>query len=333
MKICLAILLIFLLVLPAVYISTSSIQIFSLDTHELQNEPFFGSATAPLPFNSHDEFQVFSTDSVMSKRPQDWDMSPIVVEEYKLLFFTTPKVACTLFKQLFRRMKGMKDWKSQDIKKNLPHNPKANGLVYLNKFNTSFAREIFLDPSWTKAIFIREPKKRFLSAYLDKAVSNNALFIRDKCCARSLVERKNCRKKETCRQCVHNGSQDLKGFLNLIHKCKDPHWDLQSNRMEPKYWRFINFIGKMENITHDAERLLRQVGAWDKYGRSGWGPDSNTGMVDRGSASHINHATNSESKTKFYYTPEVERQVEQFYWDDLNNPLFRFKWENFSALS
>ena len=284
-----------------------------------------------LPFNQFDKndnlFQVLPTDSVMNKDPKQWDMSPIVVEELQLLFFTVPKVACTTFKQLFRRIKGAKKWQSQNFKRMLPHNPQFNGLIYLSHFNTSFARKIFLDPAWTKAIFLREPKKRFLSAYLDKAVANNGDFIRDKCCA-TLGTRGRCQFNETCRQCVHNGIKHLEGFLNLIQTCKDAHWESQYNRMEPKYWRYINFIGKMENMAKDGEKLLKRVGAWEKYGRSGWGKFSNASMLDRPTGQ--NHISNSESKAHWHYTPELERQVEQYYFQDFINPLFQFEFKNIS---
>ena len=42
-----------------------------------------------------------------------FDSAPIVDEEHKLLFFSTPKVACTTFKFLLRRMAGVKDWDAQ----------------------------------------------------------------------------------------------------------------------------------------------------------------------------------------------------------------------------
>ena len=42
-------------------------------------------------------------DAIMSRA--EWG-NPIVLEEYRLIFFTIPKVACSEWKQLFRRMMG-----------------------------------------------------------------------------------------------------------------------------------------------------------------------------------------------------------------------------------
>ena len=51
------------------------------------------------------------------------------VNMQRLVFFTTPKVACTAFKMLFRRMLGHADWRLHDPARGLPHDPLRNGLV------------------------------------------------------------------------------------------------------------------------------------------------------------------------------------------------------------
>jgi hypothetical protein len=110
-----------------------------------------------------------------------WDVSPIVLEDYKLIFFTIPKTGCTVFKQLFRRMMGYQDW-PMDKDPNYPHNPQFNGLKYLYHYSSKRAAEILTSPDWTRAIFVRDPKDRLLSAYLDKALHGNGTFIKRKCC-------------------------------------------------------------------------------------------------------------------------------------------------------
>ena len=76
----------------------------------------------------------------------DYDSAPIVVKEHKLIFFTIPKVACTTFKFLFRRMRGVKDWDNQDTEKGLPHNPSLNNLQYLWDFDIETANEMMTSP-------------------------------------------------------------------------------------------------------------------------------------------------------------------------------------------
>ena len=71
-----------------------------------------------------------------------WDASPIVIEKYKLLFFTVPKVTCSVWKHLFRQIEGHKDWKSSDGTLLLPHNPEHNGLKYLYHYTTEEATDM-----------------------------------------------------------------------------------------------------------------------------------------------------------------------------------------------
>lgn len=88
---------------------------------------------SPLNLNSRrkkeDGLLLVDPDDYVYKRNMDhYDAAPIVVPEYKLLFFSVPKVACTTFKLLFRRMKGISNWAKQDADLVLPHNPEHNGL-------------------------------------------------------------------------------------------------------------------------------------------------------------------------------------------------------------
>eukprot|EP00980_Cylindrotheca_fusiformis_P010053 scaffold2220_cov75-Cylindrotheca_fusiformis.AAC.8 len=271
------------------------------------------------------DLQVLPTDSIMLRKwDEDWDNSPIVVQEFKLLFFTIPKVSCTLWKQLFRRIQGLPDWKKQNHTYYLPHNPEFNGLTYLNQFNTSYAKQIFDDPSWTKAIFVRDPKERFLSAYLDKVVSNNGVFVRDKCCNPRINPNTNQPEclDHYCFSCVQRAMSGIPGFLEIMETCHDAHWEAISHRLESKYWNYINFVGTMKHLRQDGEDLLKRIGAWEKYGKSGWGPDGTSSMFDRKTKTGQSHTTDAKSKVWQYYTPEVEKLVEQHYDEDYR--LFHF---------
>lgn len=108
-----------------------------------------------------------------------WDASPIVIESHKLIFFTVPKVGCTVFKQLFRRMDGYQNWKTK-----YPHDPRTNGLTYMNKYSIKESTRMMNSNEWTKAIFVRDPKEKFLSAYLDKVrkliITKNMISAKDK---------------------------------------------------------------------------------------------------------------------------------------------------------
>jgi len=277
-----------------------------------------------------------------------FDVSPIVVEEHKLVFFGTPKVACTTFKFLFRKMAGYEDWDVQETSSLLPHNPASNGLRYLWSYAPEEATRMMNDPTWTRAIFVRDPKTRFLSAFLDKAVSNYGSFFAQQCCPaavschrrrggderRKLVGAiRSCRVADgrggaatTASRCCEEfracqePTATIEGFLTAIGSCPNPHWDPQSHRMDDKYWKQINFVGSMENIRADAEALLRRIGAWEAHGATGWGPDRDKPMIDA-SGSGQSHTTGSSDKIEQWYTPRIERLVEEFYEEDYANPV------------
>jgi hypothetical protein len=161
------------------------------------------------------------------------------------------------------------------------------------------------DPTYTRAIFLREPKERFLSAFLDKTLGN-PYFIKAKCCPK--------KKDSGCEE----KAQTLDGFLNLTETCHNAHWNPQYDRMEPKYWPHINFIGNFNRLQDDAERLLRKVGAWEKYGANGWGSDGNLPVFARSVEPNV-HSTGAKNKAAQWYTPELEKRVEESYVKDYEN--------------
>ena len=238
-----------------------------------------------------------------------WDSAPIVLKSHKLLFFTIPKVGCTVWKQLFRRMMGYDDWNSQDD--GLPHNPGNNGLKYLYHYSLEEASEMMTSPEWTRAIMVRDPKMRFLSAFLDKSVSNDHKHIIQRCCPD--------------KSCVDE-AQTIPGFLRLVQLCDDAHWRRQHERVEFKYWPFMNFVLHVETASQDARKLLEKIGAWDEFGKTGWGKDGTLpifGSTDSSAAGE--HATWSQWKVWQWYNNESEKLVEEHYQSDYMNPLFGFE--------
>jgi len=259
-------------------------------------------------------------DKIYTMNYADKQQSPIVVPAYRLVIFTVPKVGCTLFKMLARRMSGIADYDTTKIyngrlfQNSFLSNPGLNGLTYLYNLDLSTANEAMTSPNWTRAIFVRDPKSRFLSAYLDKVVSERG-FLHRYCCPYT----------NDC----ESGRSTLSAFFRIASKCQEIHWVPQSHRMEAKYWEYINFVGHIENAQQDAERLLRTVGmgAWEKFGKSGWGSEG-TGSIfseNEKTSPGTHHATNASKKLQDYYTPELERLVEEFYEADYDNPVLQLE--------
>ena len=132
----------------------------------------------------------------------------IVIESHKLIFFPIAKVGCSVWKMLFKRMMGHPDWKS-----GIRHDPRKNGLRYLSHYNRTMATSMMNDPTYTRAIFVRDPKERLLSAYLDKALTNDGVHIKESCCNRAAD-------KEACAKQFRPFAE----FVQRAQQCGDPHW-------------------------------------------------------------------------------------------------------------
>ena len=261
---------------------------------------------AAEPHQDTSGFFVQPTDFIYQKLPGE--AAPVVLEEFKLIFFAQAKVGCTVWKMLFRRMMGYVDWRATS--KGLPHVPERNQLRYLYHYNLSYASHIMTAPDWTRAIFVRDPKERFLSAYLDKGVEDT-LFL-DTCCNR-------------LRQIYCDPTPPaLPAFLKAIQECKDSHWDPQSERMEAKYWPYINFVGHMQTVQEDAKVLLQRLHVWEHFGLTGWGKSQNAQIFT--SEDGVHHANHAKSKMQEYLYPALELQVEDYYKEDYGSP-----WLNLSA--
>ena len=103
----------------------------------------------------------------------------------------------------------------------------------------------------------------------------------------------------------------------------------------------MTFLSTMKNLSHDAELLLKSVtssidgvSAWDSIGKHGWGADfDQIGCEDSGDSrafleakptGHHTNAGKAKAEKKFY-TPELEKIVENRYAKDLHNPYFHFE--------
>ena len=117
----------------------------------------------------------------------------------------------------------------------------------------------------------------------------------------------------------------------MIPNCRDNHWAPISERLEEKYLPSINFVGHTETAYDDAKRLLQQVGAWEKYGQSGWGIHGNESIFE--STSNVIHKTSndaSESASRIYkyYTPSIEAKLAERFKKDYAISIYNFTWKD-----
>lgn len=194
------------------------------------------------PFLSEVPSVVHSSDYIYSA--DDFDASPIVVEKpFHLVFFPISGVADVTWRCLIRRLLGYDDW--EDTTRQF------HGLRYLSDYTVEEATSIIFSPNFTKAMFVRNPLLRIQSNFIQMAKFDKNFTMIEGCdCARDCNEDGPCLSE----------TKDFVSFLTqLIPTCDRPYWRPQANRMEPKYYRQLDFIGRYESFSEDAETLLRKV--------------------------------------------------------------------------
>jgi hypothetical protein len=253
---------------------------------------------------------------------------PVVNEEYNLVFFLTAKAASSEWIRFLMRLQGSEHWCEDGI-----HPKGMNDLTFLSDYSIEEAQEMMTSPKWNRAIFVRNPKPRILSAFLDKAVQHEKHFLRSNC---PLWASETAARGGTLEECVekHDSFEfflyNITTTLNL-----NVHWRSIYSRVDSKWWPYINYIAHMQDLSEDAEHFLKSihsnvdgVSAWDRIGKTGWS-DNERDCDNIGNSAFLAkkdtlHQTSARDKMLQYYTPELERFVETHYADDFNNPFFHF---------
>jgi hypothetical protein len=238
-----------------------------------------------------------------------------VIPEYKLIFFTFPKVASSEWKRMFMRMNGNPKWCNIREDFNV-HGRIQNKIQILHDFEPEVATAMMTSPVWTKAAIFREPKERVLSAFLDKSVKTDH-FVRN--CCNKLPS------NDLQHQCI-DGQKSFESFLHFVteypEECFNIHWEPQILKVDSKWWDYIDFIGYQHNLRHDSKQILSQListrdesgqSAWERYGMTGWGTsdkceDRNHSFLEENSSIHN---IDTGNKLRQWYTPETEKIVEK----------------------
>ena len=278
-----------------------------------------------------------------------WDNDPVVIESHKLVFFTVPKNACTTFKKLFRRMMGHPDWFHRS-----PHDPSKNGLRYLGHYHRDRQREMMESREWTRAVFVRDPLERTLSAYMDKALQRGnprwkppveGAHLKQLCCHLKGADETPASRKAHLRNSPpickeppfvpYENPLTAENFpfetfvSKLLRPCWDTHWRPQHERINRDNWGLINFVGHFETKLEDTHRLLRRIGAFEEYGAAGWGkasdPETNaTRSLSIFETNTALHKTGSSDVMHRHYTETVRKTVSSIFRGDYELGLFNF---------
>lgn len=183
---------------------------------------------------------------------------------------------------------------------------------------------------WTKAVFLREPKERVLSAFLNKYVQGGGRIFAKKCCKKYVKPQS---RREECLVHVDKSRKqkrkdDFSYFLSVSQECKNVHWQTQYEIMDAKWWAKINFVGYLHNAAEDSKKLLQGlksvkdgVSAWDRWGKT-WEFNRTGGFMQTYAANY--HATNAREKLMQYYKAEDEKFVDKHWAIEWNQPYYHF---------
>ena len=186
--------------------------------------------------------------------------------DFRFIFFTIPKIASTPWIQLFLRLEGYKDWNAD------PHH--RDGRPFLSDLSCSEIERYLNDPNWTKAVFFRDPAERLLSAYMDKIERGSYITKRlfnaggGEISLNQFVE-------------VVSDENQITSDPRGLHGKTDPHWMPQYMVANlAKFLPCINFVGNFSRLQEDSRALLKKVGAWEQFGRTGWGAERKEAMFE-----------------------------------------------------
>jgi hypothetical protein len=252
----------------------------------------------------------------------------------KLAFCGIPKVAITQWLHFLRFTLGALDYQSIPYFKN-----DANAFRF-DRLSPKVQKDIWQDSSWTKAIFIREPSERLLSAYLDKVqvdeTQPNPPFGYNVTFAQFI--------DFLSSHDVKPGVNETHGAMTGLTWMSDPHWRPQawSCGLSEDMAKF-DYIGSLDRAAYHSKALLQQTGLWESFGKhyrvtqrgkhkgfhaavtyppdplkpgeSALGFQQEAGD-DRQAGITTRRSQASWNKLNEYYTPELLEKVKKLYWMD-----------------
>lgn len=175
----------------------------------------------------------------------------LISQKYKLAFCPVEKVASSMFRQMFFRLSNDSYWFGYPWHRRPAfESAKTLGIQRIN--------EIFNDPTWTKAIFFRDPALRLLSAYTHFFSERTGDPANITTISQTNVE-------------------DVK-WEDFVHRIVDLertniHWNPQTHFCAfHKNWKSYNFIGAFENLKVHGQKLFDMVSSnlWAEFGAKGW---------------------------------------------------------------
>ncbi|XP_077886341.1 carbohydrate sulfotransferase 9 isoform X3 [Ictidomys tridecemlineatus] len=184
-------------------------------------------------------------------------VSRIYVEDkHKILYCEVPKAGCSNWKRILMVLNGL-----ASSAYNISHDAVHYGK-HLKTLDSFDLKGIYTRlNTYTKAIFVRDPMERLVSAFRDKFEHPNSYY--HPVFGKAIIKKY---RPNACEEALNNGSGvKFKEFVHYLLDSHRPvgmdiHWEKVSKLCYPCLINY-DFVGKFETLEEDANYFLQLIGA------------------------------------------------------------------------
>ena len=232
-----------------------------------------------------------------------------IFEKEKMAFCVMEKNSCSMFKQIFKRIRGKKDYLSTDYTK--IHYLPYRGLEDISFNSIDKLNNIMNNNDMYFAAFIREPLERLVSGYIDKCDKKRGVNLCDY--ARWSPRFEGMYGKWSSVKSSFTPKFGI--WADGLFNC--PCWPETDWHFAPQF-NFCNLyqyvdkydIFRFENRTH-RKIWMERAGIFDKYGKQGWKSGGNDGVsiVDFGPQKHSSTGASNEGEKYIKMYKDVDPDI------------------------
>ncbi|KAI6050812.1 carbohydrate sulfotransferase 9 isoform X2 [Marmota monax] len=184
-------------------------------------------------------------------------VSRIYVEDkHKILYCEVPKAGCSNWKRILMVLNGL-----ASSAFNISHDAVHYGK-HLKTLDSFDLKGVYTRlNTYTKAIFVRDPMERLVSAFRDKFEHPNSYY--HPVFGKAIIKKY---RPNACEEALNNGSGvKFKEFVHYLLDSHRPvgmdiHWEKVSKLCYPCLINY-DFVGKFETLEEDANYFLQLIGA------------------------------------------------------------------------
>ena len=227
----------------------------------------------------------------------------------RFAFCTMPKTGCTQWVEVLGKI--LRDDPTYDYRDY--HLPQKSQDKFHLRQNPRAIQQIFQSPNSTRAVFIREPMARFLSAFLDKCFGKHC--DNKLCYARSfhnIPPGTPITFRQALDWILHPGTL-VDGTMNAHYQPQTFMCGLSHPDALHSMYNIVAYLDK-KTVSKDAACIMERAGL-TRYNTRGGGPEEDPFWVSLTEIPIFNYrpANQEEENLKRFFTPELARQFMEKY--------------------